>query len=153
MPRPRRVLGWLPAVLAVAALEAAAPDTRLPEAARAADRDTVNTLIAAGNPVDAAEPDGTTALHWAVYHDDLAMTGRLLDAGANVNAANRNGATPLTLACTNRGAAVVDRLLKAGADASARHRRCAAAAGLRSCRSGCRGPDADRARRRRQREG
>jgi ankyrin repeat protein len=118
MPRPRRVLGWLPAVLAVAALDAAAPDTRLPEAARAADRDAVNTLIAAGNPVDAAEPDGTTALHWAVYHDDLAMTGRLLDAGANVNAANRNGATPLTLACTNRGAAVVDRLLKAGADVS-----------------------------------
>jgi ankyrin repeat protein len=97
-------------------LGAAAPDTRLPEAARAADRETVNRLIAAGNPVDAAEPDGTTALHWAVYHDDLAMTGRLLDAGANVNAANRNGATPLTLACTNAGPTVVDRLLQAGAD-------------------------------------
>ena len=94
MPRPRRVLGWFLAAFAAAALEAAAPDTRLPEAARAADRETVDRLIAAGNPVDAAEPDGTTALHWAVYHDDLAMTGRLLDAGANVNAANRNGATP-----------------------------------------------------------
>ena len=116
MLHPRRVLGWFPAVLAAAALEAAAPDTRLPEAARAADREAVNRLIAAGHPVDAAEPDGTTALHWAVYHDDLAMTGRLLDAGANVNAANRNGATPLTLACTNAGTAVVDRLLKAGAD-------------------------------------
>jgi ankyrin repeat protein len=116
MLHPRRVLGWLPVVLAAAALEAAAPDTRLPEAARTADRETVDRLIAAGNPVDAAEPDGTTALHWAVYHDDLAMAGRLLDAGANVNAANRNGATPLTLACTNAGSAVVDRLLKAGAD-------------------------------------
>jgi uncharacterized protein len=116
MPHPRRVPGWLPVALAASALDAAAPDTRLPEAARAADRETVNRLIAAGDPVDAAEPDGTTALHWAVYHDDLAMTGRLLDAGANVNAANRNGATPLTLACTNAGTAIVDRLLKAGAD-------------------------------------
>jgi ankyrin repeat protein len=76
----------------------------------------VNRLIAAGNPVDASEPDGTTALHWGVYHDDLAMIGRLLDAGANGNAANRNGVTPLSLACTNAGTAVVDRLLKAGAD-------------------------------------
>jgi uncharacterized protein len=118
MSHSRRVLGWLPVVLAASALDAAAPDTRLPEAARAADREAVDRLIAAGTPVDAAEPDGTTALHWAVYHDDLAMTGRLLDAGANVNAANRNGATPLTLACTNAGTAIVDRLLKAGADPS-----------------------------------
>jgi ankyrin repeat protein len=103
-------------MLAASAVAAAAPDTRLPEAARAADRETVTQLIAAGSPVDAADPDGTTALHWAVFHDDLAMLGRLLDAGANVNAANRNGATPLTLACTNAGAAVVERLLKAGAD-------------------------------------
>jgi ankyrin repeat protein len=119
MPRSRRVYAWVPVALAVSALGAAAPDTRLADAARAADRDTVNRLLAAGSPVDVAEPDGTTALHWAVYHDDLAMTGRLLDAGANVNAANRNGATPLTLACTNAGTAVVDLLLKAGADPSA----------------------------------
>jgi uncharacterized protein len=118
MPDARRVHGWLPVVLAASALGAATPDTRLPEAARAADRETVNRLIAAGSPVDADEPDGTTALHWAVYHDDLAMTERLLDAGANVNAANRNGATALTLACTHAGTAIVDRLLKAGADPS-----------------------------------
>lgn len=114
----RRLHAWLPVALAATALGAAAPDSRLPEAARAGDRETVNKLIAAGTAIDAPEPDGTTALHWAVYHDDLAMTGRLLDAGANVNAANRNGATPLTLACANSGAALVDRLLKAGADPS-----------------------------------
>src|SRR5918993_1612880 len=108
MPASRRLHGWLPVALAATALGAAAPDTRLPEAARAGDRETVNRLIAAGTAVDTPEPDGTTALHWAVYHDDLDMTGRLLDAGANVNAANRNGATPLTLACTNAGTEVVD---------------------------------------------
>ena len=116
MPNSRRLQEWFPVALAATAIGAAAPDTRLPEAARAGDLDALNRLIASGTAVDAPEADGTTALHWAVYHDDLVMTGRLLDAGANVNAANRNGATPLTLACTNRGAAVVDRLLKAGAD-------------------------------------
>ena len=116
MPGSRRLHGWLPVALAATAFGAAVPDTRLADAARAGDRDAVNTLIASGATVDAPGPDGTTALHWAVYHDDLAMTSRLLDAGANVNAVNRNGATPLTLGCTNRGAAVIDRLLKAGAD-------------------------------------
>jgi ankyrin repeat protein len=118
MPASRRFHGWLPVVFAATALGAAAPDAPLPEAARAGDRETVNRLIAAGTAVDTSEPDGTTALHWAAYHDDLDMTGRLLEAGANVNAANRNGATPLTLACTNGAAAVIDRLLKAGADPS-----------------------------------
>ena len=118
MPGSRRLDGWLPVALAATAIGAAAPDTRLTDAARAGDQDAVSRLIASGATIDAPEPDGTTALHWAVYNDDIAMTGRLLDAGANVNAVNRNGATPLTLACTNRGAAVVERLLKAGADVS-----------------------------------
>ena len=116
MPDSRRLHGWLPVAFAATAIGAAAPDSRLPEAARAGDREAVTRLIASGTEVDSPEPDGTTALHWAVYHDDLAMAGRLLDAGANVNATNRNGATPLSLACTNGGAAVIERLLKAGAD-------------------------------------
>jgi ankyrin repeat protein len=118
MPGSRRLHGWLPVALAATAFGAAAPDTRLADAARAGDREAVNTLIASGTAVDAPQPDGTTALHWAAYNDDLAMTGRLLEAGAHVNPVNRNGATPLALACTNRGAAVVDRLLKAGANPS-----------------------------------
>ena len=118
MPGSRRLQQWIPVVLAATAIGAAAPDTRLPEAARAGDRIAVNRLLASGATVDAPEPDGTTALHWAVYHDDLAMTRSLVEAGANVNAANRNGATPLTLACTNRSTAVIERLLKAGADAN-----------------------------------
>ena len=116
MPGSWRLHGWLPVALAATAIGAAAPDTQLADAARGGDRDAVSRLLAAGATVDAPERDGTTPLHWAVYNDDVAMTGRLLEAGANVNAVNRNGATPLSLACTNRGAAVVDRLLKAGAD-------------------------------------
>jgi ankyrin repeat protein len=119
MPDPRRALSWLPVAVAVASLGAAGPDTRLPEAARAGDRKAVDVLLAAGAAVNTTEPDGTTALHWAVYRDDAAMTRRLLDARANVNLANRNGATSLTLACTNGNAAIVEQLLAAGADPSA----------------------------------
>ena len=35
--------------------------------------------------------DGATALHWAVYRDDLELADLLIRAGANVKAANREG--------------------------------------------------------------
>src|SRR5215468_10525652 len=66
---------------------------------------------AAANKTD---PDGTTALHWAVRNNDVAQMDRLLRAGANPNAANRYGITPIHLACENGSAAAVARLLKAG---------------------------------------
>lgn len=114
---PRASVGWVPVALAVASIGAAGkPDTRLPEAARAGDRDTVNALLKAGVAPATPEADGTTALHWAVYRDDGAMTTRLIEVGADVNSANRNGATPLMLACTNASTAIVERLLKAGAN-------------------------------------
>ena len=54
--------------------------------------------------VNAAEADGTTALHWAVRADDLETAQLLIRAGANVKAANRYGVTPLSLAATNGNA-------------------------------------------------
>ncbi len=68
--------------------------------------------------VAATQPDGTTALHWAARHDDLATAKALLAAKANPNALNRYGVTPLSLACTNGSAALVTALLDAGADAN-----------------------------------
>jgi len=68
-----------------------------------------------GDP-NAADPDGTTALHWAVQEDRLDMVEPLIAAGANVNATNRWGVTPLALAVTNGNAAITQALLKAGAD-------------------------------------
>lgn len=67
----------------------------------------------------AASPDGTTALHGAVYHDRTAEAKALLAAGADPEAKNRYGVTPLTLACTNGNAELVTALLAAGADPNA----------------------------------
>ena len=69
--------------------------------------------------VNAAQADGMTALHWAVYQDDTHTAKLLLAAGANAKAANRYGVTPLSLACTNGNAALVDLLLAAGANPNA----------------------------------
>jgi uncharacterized protein len=69
--------------------------------------------------VNGAGPDGTTALHWAAHHDDVAAAKLLLAASANPRARNRYGVTPLSLACTNGGAPLVELLLGAGADPNA----------------------------------
>src|SRR5204863_8965498 len=61
------------------------------------------------------QADGSTALHWAVYKDDVQTVKRLIDSGAKVNAANREGATVFSLACINGNAAIIQELLKAGA--------------------------------------
>lgn len=63
-----------------------------------------------------AEPDGSSALAWAVHYDLNDAVGLLIKAGADVNAANEYGVTPLTLACTNSNAANAEALLNAGAD-------------------------------------
>ena len=88
------------------------------DAARAADSQTVRSLLADGGDPNATEPDGTGALHWAVLHNDVATTELLLEAGANAAAANRLGVTPLHLAATNGNATIIERLLDAGANAN-----------------------------------
>jgi ankyrin repeat protein len=65
--------------------------------------------------VNARQPDGATALHWAAHWDDLEAADLLIHAGANVNAANDLAVTPLALSCENGNTAMVDKLLQAGA--------------------------------------
>lgn len=89
---------------------------RIVEAAKVGDREAMRALVAARVDVNAADHDGTTALHWVSYHDDLEGARLLIAAGANVNAANDLGATPLWIACENGGAGMVDTLLKAGSN-------------------------------------
>ncbi len=65
---------------------------------------------------DATQPEGTTALHWAVRQNDAAQVDALIKAGADVKAATRYGVTPINLAALNGNAAIIRRLLDAGVD-------------------------------------
>jgi ankyrin repeat protein len=73
-------------------------------------------LIAARADVNAAQPDGSTALHWAAYHRDIGAVKALLGKGANPGAVTGTGMTPLALACEAGNADLVRLLLKARAD-------------------------------------
>lgn len=96
---------------------AAAQDSRLPDAAMRGDNATVQTLLAERIDVNAAQGDGTTALHWAAYRDDLLMVRMLIKAGANLEIKTRlNAITPLLMASENGSAEMIALLLDAGAD-------------------------------------
>ncbi|HVZ21361.1 MAG TPA: ankyrin repeat domain-containing protein [Vicinamibacterales bacterium] len=79
----------------------------------------VPAVAGAQTRANTVDPDGTTALHWAVRDNDLPRMERLLRAGADPNAANRYGITPIYLACQNGSAKAVSRLLKAGVSPNA----------------------------------
>ncbi len=110
---------WIPvlAVLALGAGNSARPP--LAEAAKNGDKDALRALLQKKVDVNAAEGDGTTALHWASYRDELESADLLLRAGAKVNAANDLGVTPLWTASQNGSSAMVRRLLEAGANPNA----------------------------------
>ena len=91
----------------------------LVDAAKNSDKDAVRALLQQGASVNAAEADGTTALHWASYRDEVESADLLIRAGAKVNAANDLGVTPLWTASLNGSSAMVRRLLEAGANPNA----------------------------------
>ena len=93
----------------------AADRPSLIDAIRNGDMTAVRMLLTQRADVNAAAADGTTALHWASYRDDLETADLLIRAGANVNAANDLGATPLWMASVNGSAAMVRKLLDARA--------------------------------------
>src|SRR5215212_3192213 len=115
----RTLFGYLVVSLFCATHLGAAGDVRLIEAVKSQNVESVRSLLKTRVDVNASQPDGATALHWAVHQDALATADLLIRAGARANAANELGVTPLYLACTNRNAAMVKRLLAAGANPNA----------------------------------
>lgn len=73
-------------------------------------------MIRAGADVNAAQPDGTTPVHWAVYKVDYELLQALIGKKAKVSVANQFGATPLAEAAQLADAKMVKMLLDAGAE-------------------------------------
>ena len=93
----------------------------LVDAAHARNDAAAQALLAAqpAPDVNQRSSDGTTALHWAVYHNDVDLIDRLLAARADPNAKNDYGSTVLAEAAVIGNVAVIKKLLKAGANADA----------------------------------
>src|SRR5207237_7225074 len=90
------------------------------DAAMKRDKAALRALVQQKADVNAPQVDGATALHWAVYNDDIESGDLLIKAGAKADTENREGITPLHLASQYGNAAMIDRLIKAGADAKQR---------------------------------
>jgi uncharacterized protein len=101
----------------LAMLPAFAQAATLLEAARKDDVPAALKLIDDGADVRATSSDGTTALHWAAHHGELALANRLLKRGADANARNDYGSSPMQEAAIRGDAAMLTALVKAGAKA------------------------------------
>ncbi len=89
--------------------------TPLIYAATGGHDDIVRYLLAEGANINAASPNGTTALMMAVRESRLDTVDLLLSRGADVNHRNENGATALAWAEKNDDRSLVERLRRAGA--------------------------------------
>lgn len=106
-------VGGTRAVVAAPAVSHAAP---LADAAQRQNKQAVLAMLAKKTDVNATQPDGATALHWAAYAEDAEMTAALIRAGANVNVRNNYGVSPFAIAAKHGNATIIEQLMKAGAD-------------------------------------
>lgn len=98
---------------------ATVPGAQVADAAQRRDSAALKALVSRHADVNLPQPDGTTALLWAVHWNDVDAARLLLRAGANPTATNRFGASPLSEAAGTGNADLVAALLNAGADAKA----------------------------------
>ena len=101
------------------ALGAAVPAAESPvaDAAEQNDVQAVRSLLQQGADVNAPQPDGLTALHWAALNDNREILSLLVYAGAHLEPLTRvGGYTPLHLAARSGHAEMVRALLDAGAE-------------------------------------
>lgn len=106
----------LAAVFAVNSTSAVESESLLADAVEKKERAVARALLEQRVDVNARQADRMTALHWAVYHDDLETAKLLVAADADVTAENRYGVPPLSIACKSGNTAIVELLLAADAD-------------------------------------
>jgi ankyrin repeat protein len=107
-------------ILLLSSFAAFAASSPVADAVQNRDLTTLQALLKQHAAVNAAQPDGTTALQWAAHWNDSETVGLLLQAGADAKAANHYGATPLSEAAALGTATIIEQLLKAGADPNTR---------------------------------
>ncbi len=101
-----------------ASIAMGASSSPVADAAQSGNKEAVRALIQQKADLSAPQPDGATAIQWAVYRNDVELADLLIAGGADVKAPNRDGATPLFLASLTGNASLIEKLLKAGADAN-----------------------------------
>src|SRR5262245_24984994 len=93
-------------------------DSALADRIEAGDRKAALEMIRRNVSVTAAQPDGTTPLHWAVYRVDEELVKALLARGAKADVVNAFGSSPLAEAARVANVNLVGMLLDAGADSN-----------------------------------
>jgi uncharacterized protein len=93
-----------------------ATDATLANAIERQEWDIAEKLLADSAQIAVAQPDGMTALHWAVFHKRPKLVSLLLSSGASVDDRTRYDVTPLSIACMQSDAACAALLAAAGAD-------------------------------------
>src|SRR4029077_2312087 len=88
-PPLHHTLGLLPQGALSIVVGATEHDVRLVAAVKAGDKAAASSLLRQHVNVNASEPDGTTALHWAVRQEDLQPAGPLIAGGAVGEGATR----------------------------------------------------------------
>jgi ankyrin repeat protein len=104
------------AIAAAAPGLAQAPKDSLASLIQAGNHKAALALIRAGADVNAAQPDGTRPIHWAVYQVDYELLGALIAKKAKVNVTNEFGSAPVAEAANLGDARMVKMLLDAGAE-------------------------------------
>jgi ankyrin len=105
------------AVLCSAVFSYTAIRSDVADAVMNGNRAALASLLQQKADVNAPQVDGATALHWAVYRNDVEIARLLIKAGSKVDAPNREGITPLYMASLYGNAEMLTTLLTAGADA------------------------------------
>ena len=116
----RGLCGLAALVLCISAATDAAAQSVVADAVMNGDAAALHALLQRKADVNAPQVDGSTALHWAVYRDNLDAADLLIRSGATSSAITREGVTPLAMASLYGSVPMVERLLKAGADARER---------------------------------
>jgi len=101
----------------------AAGKSDVADAVMKGDKAALRTLLQQKADVNAPQVDGATALHWAVYRNDLDAAGQVIRAGAKADVANREGVTPVAMAALYGQSQMLEALIKAGADAKQKNGR------------------------------